>query len=152
MYNKNKKMGLFDKLQDAKNEKIAATKAAGAEFMANKAKEEGVITLESGLMYKIITQGESDHKPTLYNNVTCHYHGTLITGEVFDSSVVRKSPATFPLTAVIKGWQEGVQLMTIGSKYEFYLPSDLAYGDNQAGAKIGPGSTLVFEVELLGIN
>jgi FKBP-type peptidyl-prolyl cis-trans isomerase FklB len=145
-------MGLFDKLQAAKNEKITANKLEGQAFLDANAKKEGVISLPSGLQYKVLVQGESDHKPTLYNNVTCHYHGTLINGEVFDSSVARRQPATFPLNAVIQGWQEGVQLMTVGSKFEFYIPSNLAYGEQQAGAKIGPGSTLIFEVELLNIN
>jgi FKBP-type peptidyl-prolyl cis-trans isomerase FklB len=137
-------MGLFDKLQQAK--------AEGNAFLEENAKQEGVITLDSGLQYKVLVQGDSDHKPTLYNRVTCHYHGMLLNGDVFDSSVQRNQPASFPLNAVIKGWQEGVQLMTVGSKYVFYIPCDLAYGDNQAGAKITPGSTLIFEVELLGIN
>lgn len=145
-------MGLFDKLQQAKQEKIDAAKAEGAAFLAENAKQEGVVSLPSGLQYKIVTVGEGNDRPSLYNQVTCHYHGMLINGDVFDSSVVRNSPATFPLNAVIKGWQEGVQLMTEGSKYIFYIPSDLAYGDNQAGAKIGPGSTLIFEVELIRIN
>lgn len=145
-------MSLFDKLQGAKAEKIAATKATGKAFMDNNAKQEGVVTLPSGLQYKILVQGESTEKPTLQNKVTCHYHGMLLNGDVFDSSVQRNQPATFPLSAVIKGWQEGVQLMTVGSKYTFYIPSDLAYGDNQAGAKIVPGSTLIFDVELLSIN
>jgi FKBP-type peptidyl-prolyl cis-trans isomerase FklB len=145
-------MSLFDRLQNAQNEKINANKAEGAAFLEKNAKEEGVVSLPSGLQYKVLVPGNSDHKPTLYNQVTCHYHGTLITGEVFDSSVQRGQPATFPLNAVIQGWQEGVQLMTVGSKYAFYIPSDLAYGDRQAGAKIGPGSTLIFEVELISIN
>jgi FKBP-type peptidyl-prolyl cis-trans isomerase FklB len=145
-------MSLFDRLQGAQQDKINANKAEGATFLENNAKQEGVVALPSGLQYKILVQGEGEQQPTLYNQVTCHYHGTLITGEVFDSSVQRGAPATFPLNAVIQGWQEGVQLMTVGSKYAFYIPSDLAYGDRQAGAKIGPGATLIFEVELLGIN
>jgi FKBP-type peptidyl-prolyl cis-trans isomerase FklB len=145
-------MSLFDKLQNSKNEKIATTKAEGAAYLENNAKQEGVIALPSGLQYKVLEQGESNQQPTLYNKVTCHYHGMLLNGDVFDSSVQRNQPATFPLNAVIKGWQEGVQLMTVGSKYVFYIPSDLAYGDQQAGAKIAPGNTLIFEVELLGIN
>jgi FKBP-type peptidyl-prolyl cis-trans isomerase FklB len=145
-------MSLFDKLQGAKSEKIAATKAEGAAFLENNAKQDGVVALPSGLQYKILQEGTGDEKPSLQSKVTCHYHGMLINGDVFDSSVVRNSPATFPLNAVIKGWQEGVQLMPIGSKFCFYIPSDLAYGDNQAGAKITAGSTLIFEVELLAIN
>jgi FKBP-type peptidyl-prolyl cis-trans isomerase FklB len=145
-------MSLFEKLQQAKAQKIAATKAAGEAFLAENANAEGVITLESGVQYKVMVQSEKTQKPKPHSKVTCHYHGTLITGEVFDSSVKRKQSATFALDKVIKGWQEGVQLMTLGSKYIFYIPSHLAYGDEQMGAKIAPGSTLVFEVELLGIN
>jgi FKBP-type peptidyl-prolyl cis-trans isomerase FklB len=145
-------MSLFEKLQQAKNDKIAATKTFGKSYLENNATKDGIVCLPSGLQYKVLVQGNSNQYPTLQDKVTCHYHGMLIDGTVFDSSVDRKTPATFPLNAVIKGWQEGVQLMTVGSKYCFYIPSDLAYGDNQAGAKIAPGSTLLFEVELLGIN
>jgi FKBP-type peptidyl-prolyl cis-trans isomerase FklB len=145
-------MSLFDKLQNSKNEKIAAIKAEGAAFLAANALLDGVVCLPSGLQYKILINGNGEQQPTIQNRVTCHYHGMLINGDVFDSSVLRNQPATFPLNGVIKGWGEGVQLMTVGSKYAFYMPSDLAYGDNQAGAKIQPGSTLIFEVELLGIQ
>ncbi len=144
-------MSLFDKLQGAKNEKIEAVKAEGQTFLDNNANQEGVVALPSGLQYKIMSEGTGTSKPTLQSKVTCHYHGMLLNGEVFDSSVQRNQPATFPLNAVIKGWQEGVQLMPVGSKYCFYIPSHLAYGDNQAGAKIVGGSTLIFEVELLSI-
>ncbi|WP_298302696.1 FKBP-type peptidyl-prolyl cis-trans isomerase, partial [Hydrotalea sp.] len=96
--------------------------------------------------------GTDTIKPTLADKVTCHYHGTLIDGTVFDSSVDRGEPATFPLNGVIKGWQEALQLMTIGSKWKIYLPSELAYGNKGAGDKIGPGATLVFTVELLGVQ
>jgi FKBP-type peptidyl-prolyl cis-trans isomerase FklB len=145
-------MSLFEKLQEAKAQKIAATKALGEAFLTENATLEGVVTLASGMQYKVITQSENTQKPKPYSKVTCHYHGTLINGEVFDSSVKRNQTATFPLDKVIKGWQEGVLLMTLGSKFVFYIPSHLAYGDEQMGAKIAPGSTLVFEVELLGIN
>ncbi len=145
-------MSLFEKLQQAKAQKIAAIKAAGQAFMDTNATAAGVVTLPSGVQYKIVVDSGDAQKPKLFNKVTCHYHGTLITGEVFDSSVKRRQPATFPLNAVIKGWQEGVQLMPLGSKYIFYIPSHLAYGDEQVGAIIAPGSTLVFEVELLGIQ
>jgi len=91
-------------------------------------------------------------KPTLKNTVKCHYHGTLITGEIFDSSVNRGEPISFPLNGVIKGWQEALQLMTVGSKWKLFIPSELAYGERSAGPVIGPGSTLIFEVELLGIQ
>lgn len=145
-------MSLFDKLQSAKKEKIEANKAAGAAFLQSNALNADVICLASGLQYKIVSQGESALKPGLQNKVTCHYHGTLISGEVFDSSVQRNQPATFPLNAVIKGWQEGLQLMSAGSKYIFYIPSHQAYGDAQAGSKIMPGSTLIFEVTLLSVS
>lgn len=145
-------MSLFDKLQSSKNDKINAIKAEGEAYLTQNALAEGVVALPSGLQYKVLVQGTGTVHPTLQSNVTCHYHGMLLNGDVFDSSVVRNSPATFPLGAVIKGWQEGVQLMTVGSKYSFSIPSHLAYGDNQAGAKIMPGSTLIFEVELLGIS
>ncbi len=145
-------MSLFDRLQSSKNEKIEAIKAEGKAFLEANASKEGVVSLASGLQYKILQEGTSEQKPSLQNRVTCHYHGMLINGDVFDSSVQRNQPATFPLNAVIKGWQEGVQLMPLGSKFAFYIPSDLAYGDQQAGAKILPGSTLIFEVELLGIQ
>ena len=145
-------MSLFEKLQQAKLQKIAATKAEGETFLKQNATTDGVITTPSGMQYKVLVQSENTQKPKPFSLVTCHYHGTLINGEVFDSSVKRNKPATFPLNKVIKGWQEGVLLMTLGSKYVFYIPSNLAYGDEQMGPKIAPGSTLVFEVELLGIN
>jgi FKBP-type peptidyl-prolyl cis-trans isomerase FklB len=145
-------MSLFDRLQGNKNEKIAAAKEAGKVFLENNAQQEGVVSLPSGLQYKILKESSSEQKPGLQSNVTCHYHGMLLNGEVFDSSVQRNQPATFPLNAVIKGWQEGVQLMNVGSKFCFYIPSELAYGDQQAGAKIVPGSTLIFEVELISIG
>jgi FKBP-type peptidyl-prolyl cis-trans isomerase FklB len=137
-------MGLADKLFQRKNE------IAAANLEANK-KKEGVVALPSGLQYEVITQG-TGNKPTASNKVTCHYHGTLIDGTVFDSSVKRGQPATFPLNMVIKGWTEGLQLMPLGSKYRFFIPPDLGYGDRQVGSHIGPNSTLVFEVELLGIS
>jgi len=144
-------MGIADKLFNMKNEKAAANLKAGQDFLeANKAKP-GVVALPSGLQYEVITEG-SGPKPTAANKVTCHYHGTLIDGTVFDSSVQRGQPATFPLNMVIKGWTEGVQLMPQGSKWRFFIPPNLAYGERQTGAYIGPNSTLIFEVELLGIS
>jgi FKBP-type peptidyl-prolyl cis-trans isomerase FklB len=125
--------------------------AAGKEFLeANKTKE-GVITLPSGLQYKVITEG-SGEKPTLTSSVTTHYHGTTIDGNVFDSSVNRGTPASFPVNGVIAGWTEALQLMPLGSKWELYVPSDLAYGERGAGGDIGPHATLIFEVELLEIK
>jgi len=138
--------------QQAKSSKAVVNKAAGQKFLAANAKRAGVVTLPDGLQYEVIKAGTDTAKPKLTDKVKCHYHGTLLDGTVFDSSVDRGEPITFPLNGVIKGWQEALQLMTVGSKWKLYLPSDLAYGDNAAGPKIGPGSTLVFEVELLGIE
>ena len=144
-------MSLADKLFNMKNEKASANLKAGQDFLeANKTKP-GIVALPSGLQYEIITEG-SGVKPLASNKVTCHYHGTLIDGTVFDSSVKRGQPATFPLNAVIKGWTEGLQLMPTGSKWRFFIPPHLGYGDRQVGGQIGPNSTLIFEVELLGIS
>ena len=126
-------------------------KEEGANFLAKNAKKEGVISLESGLQYEILKQG-SGAKPTINDNVTTHYHGTLIDGTIFDSSVDRGQPATFPVSGVIKGWTEALQLMSVGSKWRLYVPYDLAYGERGAGANIGPFTTLIFEVELISIN
>jgi FKBP-type peptidyl-prolyl cis-trans isomerase FklB len=128
----------------------AANLKAGQEFMEANKKKPGIQVLPSGLQYEVIVDGNGP-KPLATNKVTCHYHGTLIDGTVFDSSVQRGQPATFPLNMVIKGWTEGLQLMSVGSKWRFFLPPQLAYGDRQTGAHIGPNSTLIFEVELLGI-
>jgi FKBP-type peptidyl-prolyl cis-trans isomerase FklB len=125
--------------------------AAGEAFLAENATKEGVQTTASGLQYKVITEGNGP-KPTASNNVTVHYRGTLLDGTEFDSSYSRGEPATFGLSQVIPGWTEGVQLMSVGSKYELYIPSDLAYGERGAGGTIGPNSTLIFEVELISIN
>jgi FKBP-type peptidyl-prolyl cis-trans isomerase FklB len=124
--------------------------AEGAAFLAENAKREGVVTLPSGLQYEVIRQGTGT-TPTLNDRVTVHYHGTLIDGEVFDSSVLRGDPATFGVTQVISGWTEALQLMPVGSKWKLYIPYDLAYGSQDRGV-IRPYSTLIFEVELLEIN
>ena len=144
-------MSISDRLFGMKNEQAAANLKAGQEFLAANKEKQGVTELPSGLQYEIITQGTGAH-PTELNKVTCHYHGTLINGTVFDSSVQRGQPATFPLNQVIKGWTEGLQLMATGSKWRFFIPPHLGYGDRQVSATIGPNSTLIFEVELLGIN
>ena len=144
-------MGISDKLQQMKNEKSEANLKAGKDFLATNAKKPGVVTLPSGLQYQVITEGTGP-KPSATSKVTCHYHGTLIDGTVFDSSVQRGQPATFPLNMVIKGWTEGLQLMPQGSKWRFFIPPQLGYGDRQVSAQIGPNSTLIFEVELLGIS
>ena len=129
----------------------SANKTAGDAFLAaNKAKP-GVVALPSGLQYKILKQGDGP-KPTTADQVTCNYKGTLLNGKEFDSSYKRGEPATFPVGQVIKGWTEALQLMPVGSKWELYIPADLAYGSKQAGPDITPGSTLVFEVELLSIK
>jgi FKBP-type peptidyl-prolyl cis-trans isomerase FklB len=133
-------------------EKIAFNRAAGAAFLAENAKRPGVVRLSNGLQYEVMVAGTDTAKPTLKNTVKCHYHGTLISGEIFDSSVQRGEPISFPLNGVIKGWQEALQLMTVGSKWKLFIPSELAYGERSAGPVIGPGSTLIFEVELLGIQ
>ena len=143
-------MGLFDKLNQAKNNKMKENLEAGQKFLEENAKRPEVTTLESGLQYEIITEG-SGKKPNATDTVTCHYHGMLIDGRVFDSSVQRGQPASFPLNRVITGWTEALQLMPVGSKWRLYLPPHLAYGEQQAGALITPNSTLIFEVELLGI-
>lgn len=128
-----------------------AAREAGEAFLAENAKKEGVITTESGLQYEVLESSGSEEQPTAESTVSVHYHGTLINGTVFDSSVERGEPIDFPLANVIKGWTEGVQLMAVGDKYRFFIPADLAYGDNQVSPDIPPGSTLIFEVELLDI-
>ncbi len=139
------------KQQEKMQEASAANKKEGDAFLAaNKAKD-GVVTLPSGLQYKILKQGTGP-KPTASDTVICNYRGTLITGTEFDSSYKRGQPATFPVSGVIKGWTEAVQLMPVGSKWQLFIPSDLAYGDRGAGADIGPGATLIFEVELISIE
>lgn len=144
-------MGIADKLSQMKNEKAQQNLKAGQDFLAANKVKPGVTELPSGLQYEIITEG-SGPKPNASNKVTCHYHGTLIDGTVFDSSVRRGQPATFPLNMVIKGWTEGLQLMPTGSKWRFFIPPNLGYGERQVSAQIGPNSTLIFEVELLEIG
>ncbi len=138
----------FKELQE---KKFAEKKAEGEKFLVENAKREGVVVLESGLQYEIMTEGEGE-KPTIDDKVTTHYHGTLINGSVFDSSVQRGQPASFPVAGVIKGWTEALQLMAVGSKWKLFIPSDLAYGAQGAGQAIAPHSTLVFEVELISID
>lgn len=131
--------------------KGAPVRQAGEAFLAQNGKRAGVITLPSGLQYEIIIAGTDNTRPTLASKVKCHYTGTLIDGTKFDSSVDRGEPITFPLGNVIRGWQEALQLMTVGSKWKLYIPADLAYGDD-GPPPIGPGATLIFDVELLGIE
>lgn len=144
-------MGISDILFQKKKEKAEANLKAGEEFLAENKKREGVVALESGLQYEVLQEGTGE-KPGPTSKVTCHYHGTLTDGRVFDSSVQRGQPATFPLNMVIKGWTEGLQLMDTGSKWRFFIPPHLAYGDREVSAVIGPNSTLIFDVELLSIS
>lgn len=138
------------KQQEKNKEAAAANKKTGEAFLeANKSKE-GVKALPDGLEYKVLTEGNGP-KPTKDDKVSVNYRGTLIDGKEFDSSYKRGEPATFPVTGVIKGWTEALQLMPVGSKWQLFIPSDLAYGDRGAGADIGPSETLIFEVELLSI-
>ena len=123
----------------------------GQAFLAANARRPEVVTLPSGLQYEVVREG-TGAKPKASDTVEVHYHGTLIDGTVFDSSVQRGTPATFGVTQVIPGWVEALQLMPVGSKWKLYIPSELAYGAQGAGGAIGPHTTLVFEVELLGIK
>ena len=151
-------IGIFQqKVNEAKmkeNEsKSVGAKKEGAAFLAANGKRAGVVTLPSGMQYEVLKAGTGNTKPTLANTVKCHYTGTLISGVKFESSLDKGEPITFPLGNVIKGWQDALQLMTVGSKWKLYIPSDLAYGDNpRPGGAIQPGDTLIFEVELLGIE
>lgn len=133
------------------NEMLEMNKQKGELFLSENAKKENVVTLPSGLQYEILTEGDGAI-PTATDTVNCHYHGTLIDGTVFDSSVQRGQPATFGVTQVIKGWVEALQLMPVGSKWKLFVPSDMAYGKQGAGNDIQPNAALIFEVELLGIQ
>jgi FKBP-type peptidyl-prolyl cis-trans isomerase FklB len=138
------------RLQKAQEEAAAEASAEGEAFLAQNAKREGVIVTESGLQYEVLVQG-SGEKPSYESTVRTHYHGSFINGDVFDSSVVRGQPAEFPVSGVIAGWTEALQLMPVGTKLKLFVPHHLAYGERGAGASIPPYSTLVFEVELLDI-
>ena len=124
---------------------------AGQNFLADNAKRVGVVTTATGLQYEVLTEGSGD-SPKETDQVTVHYHGTLIDGTVFDSSVERGQPATFPVNGVIPGWVEALQLMNPGAKFKLFIPSNLAYGERGAGGAIGPNATLIFEVELISIG
>ncbi|MDG1916577.1 MAG: FKBP-type peptidyl-prolyl cis-trans isomerase [Flavobacteriales bacterium] len=124
---------------------------AGQNFLAENAKRDGVVTTATGLQYEVLTEGSGD-SPKETDQVTVHYHGTLIDGTVFDSSVERGQPATFPVNGVIPGWVEALQLMNPGAKFKLFIPSNLAYGERGAGGAIGPNATLIFEVELISIG
>jgi FKBP-type peptidyl-prolyl cis-trans isomerase FklB len=136
-------------MQSARSEKASGNKKEGEAFLAENKKKPGVITLASGLQYVVLTEGTGP-KPSLSDNVKCHYTGSFIDGNVFESSYTNNQPATFALGQVIRGWTEALQLMPVGSKWRLFIPSDLGYGDVDRGT-IPPGSTLIFEVELLEI-
>lgn len=138
------------KQRAAAAEKYKDNKEKGEAWLANKAMEEGVVALPSGLMYQVLNEG-SGKKPTAADTVECHYEGRLIDGTVFDSSYKRGESATFPLNGVIAGWTEGVQLMSEGAKYRFFIPYQLAYGERGAGQAIPPFAALVFDVELIKV-
>lgn len=140
------------KAQREKAEKVgSANKTEGEAFLAANKGKEGIVTLPSGLQYKILTAGTGP-KPAATDSVVCNYRGTLIDGKEFDSSYKRGQPATFPVNGVIKGWTEALQLMPVGSKWQLFIPPNLAYGERGAGADIGPDATLIFEVELMSIQ
>jgi FKBP-type peptidyl-prolyl cis-trans isomerase FklB len=139
-------------VQKANEQKSAGAKKAGVDFLAANAKKPGVVSLPSGLQYVVVKAGADTTRPKLTDKVKCHYHGTLLDGSIFDSSMDRGEPVVFPVNGVIKGWQEALQLMTVGSKWKLYVPSDLAYGDSSPSPSIGPGSLLVFDVELISIE
>ena len=137
--------------QSKNSEQAQKNLTQGKTFLAENKTKEGVITTDSGLQYKVLHKGEGTVHPKASDTVKVHYHGTLIDGTVFDSSVDRGEPISFPLNRVIKGWTEGLQLMTVGDKFRFFIPANLAYGNRSTG-KIGGNSVLIFDVELLGIN
>lgn len=143
-------MGVAEQLAALKAAKAEANLKEGMAFLEANKNKPGVFTTDSGLQYEIIAEGHGA-KPKSTQTVTCHYHGTLLNGTIFDSSVKRGAPASFPLNRVISGWTEALQMMPVGSKWRLYLPPHLAYGNMQVGS-IPPNSTLIFEVELLGIS
>ena len=145
----------FFEKQEAKQraaaaEKFKETKEKGEAYLAENAKKEGVVTLPSGLQYQVIKEGNG-RRSKATDKVKCHYEGMLVDGTLFDSSIQRGEPATFPLNGVIKGWTEGLQLMQEGAKYRFFIPYHLGYGENGAGASIPPFAALVFDVELIEV-
>lgn len=139
-----------ERINAIRAEQGKAAKAEGEKFLAENGKKEGVVTLKSGLQYEVLREGNGK-KPKATDQVKCHYEGTLINGQVFDSSYKRNEPAVFPLNQVISGWTEGLQLMQEGAKYRFYIPYILAYGESGAGGSIPPFATLIFDVELLEV-
>ncbi len=143
---------LHVKMTEKANKIAEENQKIGEAFLNENKNKDGVVETETGLQYQVLVEGDGEKPASAESQVTVHYTGTLLDGTIFDSSISRGEPATFPLNRVIKGWTEGVQLMSIGSKYRFYIPSELAYGPQGAGANIGPNSTLIFDVELLEIH
>jgi FKBP-type peptidyl-prolyl cis-trans isomerase FklB len=139
-------------MREAQGNAHKDNRVKGEKFLAENGKRAEVKTTASGLQYEVITASDSTQKPSLSDKVNVHYHGTLIDGTVFDSSVERGEPISFPFNGVIQGWQEGLQLMTVGSKYRLYIPYNLAYGERAAGPTIAPFSALIFDVTLLEIQ
>jgi FKBP-type peptidyl-prolyl cis-trans isomerase FklB len=144
-------MSAFERLTQVKNEQASTNLAKVTTFLASNRDREGVVETASGLQYDVLTLGTGE-KPLANHTVTCHYHGTTLDGSVFDSSVQRGVPASFPLNMVIKGWTEGLQYMPTGSKFRFFIPANLAYGERQVSALIGANSTLIFDVELISFK
>ena len=144
-------MSAYEKLKALKEAKSKVNLEAGAAYMVENALKEGVFYPEVGFQYEILKEGNGE-KPGPRSKVTCHYHGTTVGGVVFDSSVQRGKPATFPLNQVISGWTIALQMMPLGSKWRLVLPPHLAYGNETVSAEIGPNSTLIFEVELLSFT
>jgi FKBP-type peptidyl-prolyl cis-trans isomerase FklB len=145
-------MAVFQKEMMAKQQEVATkNKKEGEAFLVENKKKQGVKTLPSGLQYKVIKEG-TGKKPKLGDTVTAHYWGTLIDGTEFDSSYKRGQPANFPVSGVIPGWTEALQLMGEGAKWQLFIPSNLAYGERGAGAGIGPNATLIFEIELISVQ
>jgi len=146
---------VIESFQKKMQEQAAAAQQGNADigikFLADNLNNDGVTALESGMQYIVLTEGEGE-KPAATDTVDVHYEGSLINGTVFDSSIKRGEPATFPVNGVIQGWQEALQLMNVGSKWKVFIPSDLAYGAQGAGGDIGPNETLIFEMELLAIK
>ncbi len=140
-----------EKLASERNASANNNKAVGENFLAENKNKEGVVALPNGMQYKVLKEG-SGPKPKSDSEVQVHYHGTHIDGQVFDSSYDRGEPISLSLTQVIKGWQEALPLMSVGSKYQFYIPAELAYGERGAGTSIGPNEALIFDIELLSIN
>jgi len=145
-------MSIADFLLQRKQEKAAANLKEALEFLAENKKKPSIQVTSSGLQYEVLSKSDQDNRPAPTQSVTVHYEGRLLNGKIFDSSIKRDRPATFPLNAVIAGWTEGLQLMSVGSNFRFFIPPDLGYGSRQIGSDIPPNSLLIFDVTLLEIR